>query len=152
MVTPTTSHSTTAQTEAEVLTYFFDDKEVNSITNYIKGSDVLAIIEESREKNFDYETFSNIMNGYIVYNKGKGDIESILRKIYIKYVYKGNIEKSEVDILYNNYESSIDLASSESELEELAGILDDLMEQGKISEKEFTYLIDKINDKWRKFW
>lgn len=138
--------------EAEVLTHFFEDKEVNGITNYIKGSDVLAIIEEAREKNFDYETFSNIMNGYIVYNKGKGDIESILRKIYIKYVYKGNTEKSEIDILYNNYESAIDLASSEDELEELAGILDDLMEQGKISEKEFTYLIDKINDKWREFW
>ena len=138
--------------EAEVLTNFFEDKEVNGITNYIKGSDVLAIIEEAREKNMSYESFLDMMKSYIQYNKGKGGYESIVRKIYIKYVYKGNTEKSEIDILYNNFESSIALASSESELEELAGILDDLMEQGKISEKEFTYLIDKINEKWRNYW
>lgn len=92
------------------------------------------------------------MNSYIKYNKGKGNIESILRKIYIKYIYRGNNNQDEVEILYNNYISAIDLASSESELEELAGILDDLREQDKIDEKEFSYLIDKINDKWRKFW
>ena len=92
------------------------------------------------------------MNSYIKYNKGKGNIESILRKIYIKYIYRGNNNQDEVEILYNNYISAIDLASSESELEELAEILDDLREQDKIDEKEFSYLIDKINDKWRKFW
>ena len=92
------------------------------------------------------------MNSYIKYNKGKGNIESILRKIYIKYIYRGNNNQDEVEILYNNYISAIDLASSEDELEELAGILDDLREQDKIDEKEFSYLIDKINDKWRKFW
>jgi hypothetical protein len=133
--------------EAEVLTHFFDDKEVNGITNYIKGSDVLAIIEEAREKNFDYETFSNIMNGYIIYNKGKGNIESILRKIYIKYVYKGNTEKSEVDMLYNNFESTIDLANTQTELDEIESIVEDLLQQNKINEKEYTYLINKINDK-----
>lgn len=133
--------------EAEVLTHFFDDKEVNDITNYIKGSDVLAIIEEAREKNFDYETFSNIMNGYIIYNKGKGNIESIIRKIYIKYVYKGNTEKSEVDMLYNNFESTIDLANTQTELDEIESIVEDLLQQNKINEKEYTYLINKINDK-----
>lgn len=133
--------------EAEVLTHFFDDKEVNGITNYIKGSDVLAIIEEAREKNFDYETFSNIMNGYIVYNKGKGNMESILRKIYIKYVYKGNTEKSEVDMLYNNFESIIDLANTQNELDEIESIVEDLLRQNKINEREYTYLINKINDK-----
>jgi len=92
------------------------------------------------------------MDSYIKYNKGKGNIESIMRKIYIKYIYRGNNNQDEVEILYNNYTSAIDLASSESELEELAGILDDLREQGKIDEKEFSYLINKINDKWRKFW
>lgn len=91
------------------------------------------------------------MDSYIKYNKGKGNIESIMRKIYIKYIYRGNNNQDEVEILYNNYTSVIDLASSESELEELAGILDDLREQGKIDEKEFSYLINKINDKWRKF-
>lgn len=133
--------------EAEVLTHFFDDKEVNGITNYIKGSDVLAIIEEAREKNFDYETFSNIMNGYIIYNKGKGNIESIIRKIYIKYVYKGNTEKSEVDMLYNNFESTIDLANTQNELDEIESIVEDLLRQNKINEREYTYLMNKINDK-----
>lgn len=137
--------------EAEALTNFFDDKEVNGITNFIPGSDVLAVIEEAREKKNDYITFASQMEAIVRYNKGTS-YENILRKIYIKYIYRGNNNQDDVEILYNNYESAIDLASSEDELDELAGILDDLREQDKIDEKEFSYLIDKINDKWRKFW
>lgn len=91
------------------------------------------------------------MQGYIKYNKGRGNIESIIRKIYIKYVFKGNKNRNEVDILYSNYISAIDLASNETELEELTGILDDLRSDDKINEKDFNYLINKINEKWRKF-
>lgn len=137
--------------EAEALTNFFEDKEVNSITNFIPGSDVLAIIEEAREQRNDYETFYSQMQSYIKWNKGYNN-ENLMRKIYTKYVYSGSQNVEDIDILYNNFESSINLASSESELEELAGIIDDLVEEGKITEKEHNYLINKINEKWRKFW
>lgn len=137
--------------EAEALTKFFEDKEVNSITNFIPGSDVIAIIEESREQRNDYETFHSQMESYIKWNKGYS-IENIMRKIYTKYVYSGSQNVEDIDILYNNFESSIDLANSESELEELDGIIDDLLEEGKITEKEHNYLFNKINEKkWSKF-
>lgn len=98
-----------------------------------------------------FEDFASKMEAYIKWNKGY-NIEKILRKIYIKYVYKGNTTKQDFEILYNNIESSINLASSESELEEIAGYVDDLFENGKISDKEHNYLVNKINEKWRKFW
>lgn len=135
--------------EVETLANFFEDKEVNAITNYIKGSDVIAIIEEARASNWDYETFLDTMNSYIIYNKGRGNVEQIIRKIYVKYVYKGNKNKSEIDILYNNIESSIDLANSIDDLEELASIVEDLKANDKIDDKEYNYLISKINEKMK---
>ena len=66
------------------------------------------------------------MQGYIKYNKGRGNVESIIRKIYVKYVYKGNKNQNEIEILYSNIISSIDLATTERELEELAGIVEKL--------------------------
>lgn len=87
------------------------------------------------------------MQGYIKYNKGRGNIESIIRKIYIKYVYKGNKNQNEVEILYSNVISAIELATTESELEELAGIVEQLRQENKIEDKDFIYLIDKINEK-----
>lgn len=133
--------------EAEALSNFFEDKEVNGITNYIKGSDVLAIIEEAREKNFDYETFLDIMNRYIIYNKGKGNYESIVRKIYIKYVYKGSSGTNEIDVLYDNIISSIELARTISDLEEIESIIDDLLAQNKITNSEHNYLINLVSEK-----
>ena len=133
--------------EAETLTHFFEDKEVNGITNYIKGSDVLAIIEESREKNFDFETFSSIMNSYIIYNKGKGNYETIIRKIYTKYVYSGNEETDETDLLYGNVKELVNNATTENDLQEVESILSSLIAEGKIDEKTFNYLLDIINEK-----
>lgn len=135
--------------EAEALTNFFEDKEVNGITNFLPGSDVLAIIEEAREQNNDFETFYSILESYVKWNKGY-NFESIIRKIYSKYVYNGSQNVEEIEILYNNIESSIDLASSENELEEIEAIVDDLLKQGKITEKEHNYLVNKINEKRNK--
>lgn len=87
------------------------------------------------------------MQGYIKYNKGRGNVESIIRKIYIKYVYKGNKNQNEVEILYSNVISAIELAITESELEELAGIVEQLRQENKIEDKDYIYLIDKINEK-----
>lgn len=91
------------------------------------------------------------MQSYIKWNKGY-NFENVVRKIYSKYIFSGSSNMEETEIFYNNYESSINLASSESELEELAGIIDDLLANGKITEKEHNYFINKINEKWRKFW
>lgn len=107
----------------------------------------MAIIEEARSRDFNYETFLDTMQGYIKYNKGRGNAESIIRKIYIKYVYKGNKNQNEVEILYSNIISSIDLATTEREIEELAGIVEKLRQENKIEEKDFNYLINKINEK-----
>lgn len=87
------------------------------------------------------------MQGYIKYNKGRGNVESIIRKIYVKYVYKGNKNQNEIEILYSNIISSIDLATTERELEELAGIVEKLRQENKIEDKDYTYLIDIINEK-----
>ena len=133
--------------EAEALTHFFEDNEVNGITNYIKGSDVLAIIEESREKNFDFETFYNTMNNYIIYNKGKGNYENIIRKIYAKYVYSGNEETDESDMLYGNLKELVNNANNENDLQEVESILSSLISEGKIDEKNFNFLLNLINEK-----
>lgn len=57
--------------EAESLANFFEDVEVNKITNYIPGSDVLAVIEETREQKNSYEQFYSQMNSIFRYNKGR---------------------------------------------------------------------------------
>lgn len=134
--------------EAEALTNLFDDKDVNSITNYIKGSDVLTIIEEARESNYSYENFYNTMTAYLQYNKGKGNIENVIRKIYSKYIFKGNKNIEDINLFYDNIENSIDLANTQEELNELAGIIDSLLAENKISISEHNYLINKINDKY----
>lgn len=132
--------------EAEALSMFFEDKEVNKITNFIPGSDVLAVIEEAREQDNDYETFSSQMESIIQYNKGS-DIENILRKIYIKYVYGGNKNTNELDILYDNIFNLISSAINESDLQEIESIITDLKTQGKINNSEYNYLINAVDDK-----
>lgn len=132
--------------EAEALTNFFDDKEVNGITNFIPGSDVLAGIEEAREKQNDYETFYSQMQTIIQWNKGY-NIESILRKIYTKYVYRGSQNTDEIELLYSNVIELVNNANSESDLQEVESIIANLMSEGKIDGKEYNYLINAINDK-----
>ena len=132
--------------EAEALVNFFDDKEVNGITNFIPGSTVTGIIEEAREMKSDYTTFASQMEAVARYNKGSS-YENILRKIYIKYVYKGNTDPSELEILYNNIFELLSNASNESDLQEVESIISNLLSEGKIKEQEYNYLMNAINDK-----
>lgn len=111
-----------------------------------RGSDVLAIIEEAREKQNDFETFYSQMQSIIQWNKGY-NIESILRKIYTKYVYSGSQDVEELDILYNNLSELVNNATTESDLQELESIVSSLLSEGKIDGKEYNYLINTINDK-----
>lgn len=132
--------------EAEALTMFFEDSEVNKITNFIPGSDVLAVIEEAREQNNDYETFSSQMESIIQYNIGT-NIENILRKIYAKYVFKGNKNVDELELLYDNIIELISSSNSENDLQEVESIINNLMAEGKINSREYNYLINAVNDK-----
>ena len=132
--------------EAESLTNFFEDNEVNGITNFIPGSDVLAIIEEAREMKSDYTTFASQMEAVVRYNKGTS-YENILRKIYIKYVYKGNTDTSELEILYNDVFELLSNASSEYELQDIENEINDLSVRNKINEQEYNYLMSEVNNK-----
>lgn len=132
--------------EAEALTKFFEDNEVNGITNFIPGSDALAIIEEAREMKHDYTTFASQMESIIKYNKGSS-YEDILRKIYAKYIYKGNADTNELEILYNNIFELLSNASNESDLQEVESIISDLLSQNKINEQEYNYLMNEVNNK-----
>ena len=128
------------------LVNFFDDDEVNDITNYIPGSDVIAIIEESREKESSYTDFSSMMNSIVTYNKGS-NIENLLRKIYSKYVYKGNNNNDTIDMLYENVLELVNNANTEDELNEVSSIVETLINDGKISDREYNYLTNIIEEK-----
>lgn len=132
--------------EAEALTNFFEDKEVNGITNFIPGSDVLAVIEEAREKQNDYETFYSQMQSIIQWNRGTS-IENVLRKIYAKYIYRGNENTDELEMLYSNVLELIASATTEYDLQEVESIVSNLLSEGKIKEQEYNYLMNAINDK-----
>ena len=80
------------------------------------------------------------------YNKGSS-YENILRKIYIKYVYKGNTDPSELEILYNDIFELLSNASSEYELQDIENEINDLSVRNKINEQEYNYLINEVNKK-----
>lgn len=132
--------------EAEALVNFFDDKEVNGITNFIPGSTVTGIIEEAREKQNDYSTFASQMESVKKWNRGTS-MENILRKIYAKYIYRGNEDTDELEMLYSNVLELIASATSEYDLQEVESIVSNLLSEGKIKEQEYNYLMNAINDK-----
>lgn len=74
-------------------------------------------------------------------------MESILRKIYAKYIFRGSQDTDELEVLYDNVLNLIDNATSENDLQEVESIINNLLAEGKIEEKEFNYLINSINDK-----
>ena len=132
--------------EAEALVNFFDDKEVNGITNFIPGSTVTGIIEEAREKQNDYSTFASQMESVKQWNRGTS-MENILRKIYAKYIYRGNEATNELEMLYGNVLEIIESATNEYDLQEVESIVSNLLSEGKIKEQEYNYLMNAINDK-----
>ena len=132
--------------EAEALVNFFDDKEVNGITNFIPGSTVTGIIEEAREKQNDYSIFASQMESVKQWNRGTS-MENILRKIYAKYIYRGNEDTNELEMLYGNVLELIASATSEYDLQEVESIVSNLLSEGKIKEQEYNYLMNAINDK-----
>lgn len=134
-------------TEAEALYRIFEDREVNRITQYIKGSDLTPLIEEAREKQSDYEVFRQ--NALSIINSEKGKYtENLLKKVYLKYVYKGNRSKS-LDIETTN-KYIIDLinnAKYSADLDEIQEILNLQSDEFKINNREYNYLLNLIKEK-----
>ena len=130
--------------EAEALTYFFDDNEVNGITNFIPGSTVVGIIEEAREMKTNYRTFGSQMQAVVKYNKGTS-YEDILRRIYIKYVYQGNKDSNELEILYDDIFELLSRASSEYELQDIDGQKTLLITNPSIFWNLSNYLVIQID-------
>lgn len=89
--------------EADALSEFFYDSSVNKITNYIPGSDIIALIEEAREiQNFNYKDFLSKAVSIQQYNRGKS-IESLLKKIFKKYIFSFEQFKNLIETSSNNY-------------------------------------------------
>lgn len=122
--------------EAEALTEFFEDSEVNKITNYIPGSDILAIIEEEREvHNYDYRSFISKAQSIQRYNRGKS-MNRILKKIFKKYIFDMEQIKQLIDNARNEYELS--------EIEEMAK---DLSNEQMISSKDYNAILTLIENR-----
>ena len=109
-----------------------------------RGSTVVGIIEEAREQNFTEENFVSIMETVRKY-VGKGNFDTLCKKIYAKYVYRG--QAGEDEYFNTNYNEMIDNANSKEELEELENILISLYYEGDITPEEYTELMDKIEEK-----
>lgn len=74
-------------------------------------------------------------------------MENVLRKIYAKYIYRGNEDTDELEMLYSNVLELVSSATSEYDLQEIESIVSNLLAEGKIDSKEYNYLINTINDK-----
>lgn len=133
--------------EAEVLYNIFTDKDVNQITNFVQGSDAQAVTDNAREQNQSFNDFVAVMNSVKKYNGHRGNYDDILRKLYMKYVYKGN--GNEIEVLYSNVFELINNAESISDLEEVESIISDLKADNKISDSEFNYIVGAIDTKRR---
>ena len=122
--------------EAEALTLFFEDRDVNKITNFIPGSTITGIIEEEKEsKKYDYKSFLEKAKSLQQYNKGKS-MDRILKKIFRKYIFS----MAEIKQLIDN-------ANSKYELEKIEELLKDLANEHILLSKDYTEIIDLINNK-----
>ena len=74
-------------------------------------------------------------------------MENVLRKIYAKYIYRGNEDTDELEMLYSNILELVNNAISESDLQEVESIVSNLLSEEKIKEQEYNYLMNAINDK-----
>lgn len=121
--------------EAEALERFFEDDEVNGITNYIPGSDVIALIETAREMNYEYQTFYSQIKTYQKWNKGKS-FDDLIITIYKKYIY--NADK----II-----ALIDSIQSENEINDVKNIIENLKTDGIIDTNAYNDFIAQIEGK-----
>lgn len=140
-----------SEDELDSLANFFEDDEVNDITNYLDGSPVLTIIGDYIEK--DDKSYGNFYSDMIAHQQYhiKGDnVKAIptdlLRRIYVKYIYKMH----DTDNIDTSVDSMYDLeGKSETELDSMLQEVERDYNSGAIDSKEYYYLSDKIVAKWR---
>lgn len=87
------------------------------------------------------------MNSVIKHNKGKGNFEELVRKIYIKYVYKGNPSTNEIEIFNSNFVELINQVKMEADIQELEELLQDKYNKREITDKEYNYLLNLLKEK-----
>lgn len=132
--------------EYEALENFFYDNEVNSITNYLGGSDVLSLIEYARDQQLTKVDFREQIKAYQRYNIGS-DFDIIINRIYDKYVrklttrVKNQLENSEEikDMILN--------AETIEELEEIRNILTVKLYDNDINKDELRSLLSLLEEK-----
>ena len=134
--------------DAESLYNLFKDSEVNSITNYIKGSDVLPIIEQARESKMSYSDFYDLISGYAEYNKGSVE-GNLLRKLYIKYVQNSDFSEytENIENIYNTIFSMTAEATNQDDFDEIISIIEGLKASRDIDESDYNYLIEYVRGK-----
>ena len=62
-------------------------------------------------------------------------MENVLRKIYAKYIYRGNEDTDEIEMLYSNVLELISSATNEYDLQEVESIVSNLLSGEKIKER-----------------
>lgn len=132
--------------EAEALTDFFEDRDVNRITNYLQGSDVLAIIEDMREKpDATFDDFVGEMYRYQKYNQGK--TIPYLRTIWTKYIrnIKGSREEKTRQI-FEYLEKWIEDAEPE-EFQDIEDYIIELYDDKLLNDKEMLYYIGLLQSR-----
>lgn len=132
--------------EAETLEKFFEDTEVNKVTNYLEGSDVLAIVQDMREReNATFDDFVTEMYRYQRWNKGKNIKQ--LRNIWTKYIknIKGTREEKTMQIF--DYLANWISEAPQEELDEIEGYINDLYTENLINKKEYDYYYGLVENK-----
>ena len=127
----------------------FEDKEVNKITNYVEGSEVIALLEIAREENPTYELFSRQIEDNVKVNKGKPN-ENLLKKLYLKYVLgQGSSLRKSVNIeVVNSYIMDLINNCKYSEaVKEVDDMLNNYKQDNMLTNTEYNYLSQKLREK-----
>lgn len=127
----------------------FEDKEVNKITNYIEGSDVIPLLEIAREENTTYELLSRRIKDNVKVNKGKPP-ETLMKKLYLKYVLGqgSSLRKAENIEIVNSY--IMDLINNckySEDVKEVDDILNNYKQDDMLTNTEYNYLSQKLREK-----
>ena len=127
----------------------FEDKEVNKITNYVEGSDVIALLEIAREENTTYELLSRQIEDNVKVNKGKPP-ESLMKKLYLKYVLGqgSSLRKSaNIEIVNSYIMDLINNCKYSEDVKEVDDILNNYKQDNMITTTEYNYLSQKLREK-----
>lgn len=141
--------STVEDKNLPALLDLFEDKEVNKITNYVEGSEVIALLEIAREEKTTYELFSRQIEDNVKVNKGKPN-ENLLKKLYLKYVL-GNgssLRKSaNIEVVNSYIMDLINNCKYSEDVKEVDDILNNYKQDNMLTTTEYNYLSQKLREK-----